>query len=522
MWKYNLGQEFEEVVRRFPDNVAIRIAEEQITYKDLNRLTNQIARFLVSQGFSIGDRICISSEKSIITYASLLACLKAGIAYTFVDRYSPLQRLKKIVRKCNPKAILADPEFFEVKLKDNIQIPVLKTDELSTSLSSFGNEALEITTQVPSTAIAYIMFTSGTTGTPKGVAIPHGNLIHFKEWGIQEYEITDKDTITNVNSLFFDNSVFDVYMSFFSGACLLPMNRSDLKEPGRVVKYLDDYQASIWFSVPSMLIYLLNLHVLKPENFKFFRKIIFGGEGFPKNKLKELYDLYHSRIQLVNVYGPTECTCICSSYLVTGNDFEGQNLNILSPLGKIIDNFYYLILDDDYSLITKGQIGELYLGGQHVATGYFGSAEETESAFVQNPLHQNFRDIIYKTGDLVRVDLNDSKLYFCGRKGRQIKFMGYRIELEEIEAALNGIKNIHECAVTYGKKNGYDEITGFVKSEMSKQEIKTMLKELIPEYMVPRKIFLKDSLPKNANGKVDRKRLSSEYYDREENKRNRE
>jgi len=302
-------------------------------------------------------------------------------------------------------------------------------------------------------------------------------------------------------------------MSFFSGACLLPLSRSELKDPGNVVRHLDQYRATIWFSVPSMLVYLLNLHVLNSDNLKTIRNIIFGGEGFPKNKLKELYDLYRNRIQLVNVYGPTECTCICSSFLISDRDFDTQNMTMLAPLGEIIPNFYYLILDENKIPIQKGGVGELYLGGQHVASGYFRSEGETTPAFIQNPLNPNFRDIIYKTGDLVRLDSVDNNLYFSGRKDRQIKFMGYRIELDEIETALNEIDAIRECAIIFGKKNGYQEITAIVCSSMKKQAIKLDLKEKIPEFMIPRKIIYKESLPKNENGKIDRKQLSEEHYD---------
>jgi len=185
-----------------------------------------------------------------------------------------------------------------------------------------------------------------------------------------------------------------------------------------------------------------------------------------------------------------------------------------APLGKrMINHFYHLILDDVQNPVKDGEIGELYLGGMNVGKGYFGNPGETKRAFIQNPFHQDYRDIVYKTGDLIRRNPKDKKMYFCGRKDSQIKFMGYRIELGEVEAALSSINSIQECALTYGKKDGYDQITSFVVSTLSKKEIRDQMMALVPTYMVPRKFIHMETLPKNINGKIDRKRLCREYYD---------
>ncbi|MDA2932872.1 amino acid adenylation domain-containing protein [Acidobacteria bacterium AH-259-D05] len=515
MWSYNLGLEFEKVVEKFPKRLAFRFQNEEIPYQEFSQLANQLARVFLSKDLSCGDRICITSKKTITTYAAMMGCLKIGVTYSFVDRFSPFKRLAKILDTCRPKCVIADQEFYENVLKDQTDISVLLLEELKASASSFETSFLEETHEIPSTTIAYIMFTSGSSGNPKGVAIPHQNLIQFKNWGIQEYSISHEDILTNVNPLFFDNSVFDLYMSMFSGACLLPLSRAELKDPTNILQHMDENNATVWFSVPSLIIYLLSLHVLKKDNFKHIRKIIFGGEGFPKNKLKELYDLFGDRAQLINVYGPTECTCICSSYLISDKDFEGPTaMGTLAPLGHIARHFYYLILDEKKDPVTPGEVGELYLGGMNVGSGYWGNLEESQRSFVQNPLNKDYRAILYRTGDLVRCNPGDRKIFFCGRKDRQIKVMGYRIELEEIEAALNGTGLIHECAVTYGRKNGYDEITGFVVSSFSEKEIRAKIKEIIPSYMVPRKIIHMDSLPQNTNGKIDWKKLSEEYYDK--------
>jgi D-alanine--poly(phosphoribitol) ligase subunit 1 len=240
------------------------------------------------------------------------------------------------------------------------------------------------------------------------------------------------------------------------------------------------------------------------------RRFVFGGEGYPKAKLKALFDNYSPRSELFNVYGPTECTCICSCYKISANDFD--DLPGLPPLGYIANNFGFLILGDDNEEVPAGETGELCLLGPNVGKGYYNDPERTAQAFVQNPHNHVFPEVMYKTGDLVRLNQEDGKLYISGRKDNQIKHMGYRIELEEIESALHCLDNVSEAAVLHTNVNGLSRLVAVVAApELDYARIRMDLKQIIPAYMVPSVFHREDVLPKNPNGKVDRRRLAQKY-----------
>jgi D-alanine--poly(phosphoribitol) ligase subunit 1 len=242
------------------------------------------------------------------------------------------------------------------------------------------------------------------------------------------------------------------------------------------------------------------------------RRFIFGGEGYPKTKLKALFDAYSARSELFNVYGPTECTCICSSYKISAADFA--DLQGLPPLGHIAANFSFLIVNDDGAEVTKGETGELCLLGPNVGKGYYNDPERTAAAFVQNPRNDAFAEIMYKTGDLVRLDPGDGKLYIYGRKDNQVKHMGYRIELEEIESALHCLDDVSEAVVLHTNANGRSKLIAIVAGkEFDSNLLRSQLKQIIPAYMIPSVFHREEMLPKSPNGKIDRRYLAQKYVE---------
>jgi D-alanine--poly(phosphoribitol) ligase subunit 1 len=253
---------------------------------------------------------------------------------------------------------------------------------------------------------------------------------------------------------------------------------------------------------------------MKATNGTYLRSIkrfIFGGEGYPKQKLKALYDIYSNTSEFFNVSGPTECTCICSSYKIAREDFN--DLQGFPPLGSIAANFSYLILDEENRKVQDGDLGELCLLGPNVGLGYYNDPERTSTSFVQNPNNHAFREIMYKTGDLVHLDPNDGKLYIHGRKDNQIKHMGYRIELEEIETALHRLEYISEAIAIHSNSGGLSRIVAVAAThwQVSDDQIRQDLRKLIPDYMIPSAFYHEEALIKNANGKVDRLRLKEKY-----------
>jgi D-alanine--poly(phosphoribitol) ligase subunit 1 len=510
-YQYNLGKKFYEVSDNHPNNIALKYPGGiSLDYKGLNQLSNQLARFLLHQGLCKNDVIAIFNEKSIFGFSLMLGALKAGIIYTNLDISSPWARIEKILNICKPDAV-----FFEDKNTD-----IAKTfDATNTKISSLDLSDENFKKQVYSLDSrnldvdgihgddpSYVMFTSGSTGFPKGAVMTHNNLLNFVEWGKQAFDVQPNDIFSNANPIYFDNSVFDVYISLFNAATLVPINHNLVKNPSLLVNAINESGCTIWFSVPSLLVYLLTTKSIGKNDFLTIKRIAFGGEGFPKSKLKQLFDMFGDRVMLINVYGPTECTCICSTYLVGEQEF--RNMNELTPLGFISPNFGYEIIPVDEE---KPKFGVLALTGPCVGLGYYNDKERTEQSFVQNP-RKKFRQLMYKTGDVVE-ETADGRLHFKGRIDNQIKHMGYRIELEEIEAAFSSLQYINEVGVIYQKVNAeLGQIKAFVsvnENLRGDSPVIDDIKKLLPAYMVPRVIEMVTSLPKNANGKIDRNKLHS-------------
>lgn len=506
---FNLAEYFYTSAKNCEDKPALRYKKKIITYNQLNKLSNQLANYFLSQKIKRYDVIGILNTKEYLGYASMLACLKIGAIYTNIDEENPPNRLEKILCKCETKLLISDrkPSANINDLVCKLKINFIDLSENS-EFTKLNDSNLESSKNIIGTNPAYIMFTSGSTGVPKGVTITHTNIISFLEWSIKKYNINSNDIFAQVNPMYFDNSVFDFYTALFSGASLVPIKKKVATNVLELINLVDEMKCTIWFSVPSLLIFLQTAKALRKNTFQTIRVFTFGGEGYPKSELKKLYDIYKNQAKIINVYGPTEGTCICSSHEITEIDFK--NMSALAPLGKINPNFDIIIIDEKMHEVKKGQKGELCLIGPNIALGYYNDVIKTNQNFIQNPKVKTHRDIIYRTGDIVYEKNN--VLWFAGRIDNQIKHMGYRIELEEIEAALNGFFYINQTAVLYRRTNvNYGKIIAYVasKKNISEQQIRKDLSDVLPKYMIPNIITISNQLPKNANGKVDRKKLSS-------------
>ncbi len=502
-YRYNIGSLFSQVATENAGRTALKYPDgATVTYTQLDTLSNRIAHYLAAKGLQCGDVIAIFNNKSPLGYASMLAALKSGIIYTNLDLTSPYQRIRKIVERCQPKLVLYDTDCALRADMEELAIPSVNLYEgFEAQLAGYADTLPASTAGVTGADGAYIMFTSGSTGFPKGAVITHANLINFIQWGQTEYGITKEDIMTNANPIYFDNSVFDFYVCLFSGAQLAPFTNDVARDPFVLVKAVAAAGCTTWFSVPSLLVYLITTKALAANTLPAMKRFIFGGEGFPKPRLKKLFEMYGAQAGLYNVYGPTECTCICSSYQVTEADFE--DMNNLAPLGYLAPNFSYVLLNAD----ETGTFGELGLRGPNVGAGYYNDPERTQKSFIQNPQNEKYKETIYSSGDLVQVD-DKGRLHFKGRADNQVKHMGYRIELEEIESMLVTLPYVNEAAVIYERINeSLGQIVAFVASADTTADSARVIadiKKLVPEYMVPRKVQVMDALPKNQNGKTDK------------------
>ncbi|MDG5467837.1 AMP-binding protein [Deltaproteobacteria bacterium IMCC39524] len=510
MYYFNLGSLFAEVVSGNPACPALRYPEGDVRYADLQATANQLAQLLLDKGCQRGDVIAIGHTKKTLSYALMLAGLKLGIPYVNVDVTSPVARNARIIAVSNPRLIFFDDMQFASSMQELSETSscdaIYLDGEVLPQLSVRQLENQErLLSHVDGACIAYIMFTSGSTGDPKGVAVTHQNVLHFIEWGQKRFDVSTQTNFANLSPMYFDNSVFDFYVGLFSGACLSPVPRELMTSPYELVEHVGKMQCNLWFSVPSLLIYLTTMKAMKANSMSALRCIVFGGEGYPKTELKKLYDEFSAQAMLVNVYGPTECTCICSAYDIVQTDFD--DMQGLPTLGHLNQNFDYRILDEEEN---ASDCGELCLIGPNVASGYFNDLERTSAAFYTLTEPNRYMKRMYRTGDLVKEI--DGRLYFNGRKDNQIKHMGYRIELEEIEHALVKLPQVNQAAAVYQRGNvTHGKIIGFVacQGSVEEEELLACLANFLPDYMIPSKIVVVEVLPKNPNGKVDRQQLKA-------------
>jgi D-alanine--poly(phosphoribitol) ligase subunit 1 len=504
----NLGNLFFRVVSEHATRPALRYAGREHRFAELGSWVDSLAALLLSEGLSRGDVIAIGHNKHPLSYALMLAAIRLGLPYVNLDVGSPIARNARILAVCAPKLLFYDDNAYEsemielatsrgcaARLLDFASLPIASPEE-----RAFQKECAGL---VDGATIAYVMFTSGSTGIPKGVAVTHQNVLHLIAWGSQRFGITEQDNFANLSPMYFDNSVFDFYVGLFSGASLSPIHRSMLPKPYELVRHVSDLSCTVWFSVPSALMYLMSMKALGAGVLSELRMIIFGGEGYPKIELKKLYERFREQASLVNVYGPTECTCICSGHTISMSDFD--KLDGLPTLGRLNPNFDHQIVDENGHDAIEG---ELCLIGPNVAAGYFNDLERTNVSFQMISDPARFMKRMYRTGDLVREE--GGRLYFLGRKDNQIKHMGYRIELEEIENALAQLPHVEQAAVVYVRgQSTHGKLVGFIATSAARDEAALLheLGQLLPPYMRPSRLVTMQALPKNPNGKVDRQQL---------------
>ena len=511
MYHYNIATTFCAIAARFADRPALKMTDGRtITYGELDAASNRAAHLLSDRGIGRRSVVAILNNKTLDDYAAILACLKLGAAYVNLDDSNPAERLARIFSTCRPNLVVGDAPG------DGAQAAARTVDA---GLVDWSAPAVRAALDKGDTAPppdmeritgadpAYIMYTSGSTGTPKGAAITHANVLNFARWTAARFDIRPDDVLTNVNPMYFDNSVFDLYGSLLNGAAMAPIPRAITADARACIGAVEAAGCTVWFSVPSLLIYLMTMKALASERLPTMRTFIFGGEGFPKPELRKLHGLYGHRARLINVYGPTECTCICSARDVTQADLDAPD-NLVS-LGRIAENFDALVLDDETIPVGPGGVGELCLMGPQVGLGYYNDPERTALAFRANPCNQAWSERTYHTGDLVRLGDDGQTLSFVGRKDNQIKQMGYRIELEEIEAALHQVSGVIQAAVVHkANRFGHKHIVAYVSGGPEEADLRRALKVVLPDYMIPQRITQLSALPRNANGKIDRRALT--------------
>jgi amino acid adenylation domain-containing protein len=522
-----LQQWVTEQAERRPGATAVVMDGTRLTYEQLESLSNQLAHTLKAAGCERGDRVCLLLPKSPVAIVSLLGILKADCCYIPIDTASPLARVTKIVNSGEPRVILADScvaalldqILSDRQLRESMAVGWMDADGMGGN-SCAPTFSLADVRRAPTSPLdyrngsmdpAHILFTSGSTGTPKGVVIQHRNVIHFVEWATRYFGTAPTDRISGHPPLHFDLSTFDLFGTFAAGAQLhlVPPELNLL--PNRLATFIRTSELTQWFSVPSLLSYLAKFDVVTFNDFPTLRRLLWCGEVFPTPALRYwMTRLPH--VTFTNLYGPTEST-IASSYHRVPRCPEDDCAAI--PIGAPCAGEELLVLDDELQQVPRGEVGDLYIGGVGLSPGYWRDAEKTRAAFVRNPFSDAPSDRIYRTGDLAKIGY-DGLLYFLGRADSQVKSRGYRIELGEIETALNALGCLRECAVVAIVTDGFEGTAiacAYVPLgvPVTPAGLRKELAKALPGPMLPSRWLAFERLPRNANGKFDRRRLQEVF-----------
>lgn len=511
-----------EAADRLPDHVAVQDTRGALAYARLDEQSNRLAHVLRGAGVRRGDRVGLFLKKSTDAIVGIYGVLKAGAAYVPLDPFAPASRLGYIARDCGIRCLITQQEKSQAwpalveagaPLETLIVMDAGDTTigEPLGALRYLGREALDAAPAGrPGVGgidqdLAYVLYTSGSTGQPKGVMISHLNALAFVEWCHSYFGGTSGDVFSNHAPLHFDLTILDIYAAAMAGARLAIVPQEMSVFPVQLAGFIEEHGITIWYSVPSALTLLVLRGNLTVGRLPTLRHVIFAGEVFPTKHLRALMHLVpHARF--TNLYGPTE-TNVCTYYHVPPLPAE-QTEPI--PIGRPIDNVDVFVVAESGDLVLDGEVGELYVRGNTVAHGYWGDPERTIRSFISHP-RTPLKDRVYRTGDLVRRQ-PDSHLAFLGRKDHQIKSRGYRIELGDIETALAAHPAVAECAVIAIP----DEVVGnrvkaFVvinDPAVREGDLVKFCSGLVPKYMIPEFFEFVPSLPKTSTGKIDRKALS--------------
>lgn len=497
--KKTIIEYFENTVKEHPQNIAVADIDNQLTYEQLSDIAKNVACQIAK--CEIHKRpIAIFMKRSAYLPAAMMSVLYSGNFYAVLDYESPRQRIEKILNTLMPAMIIYESEYQDIV--DTFDDTILKFNfEEALEANQRDDSVIEkIQRQATSNDPAYALFTSGSTGVPKGALLTNLNVISYIHWFIDCFDINSETVFGSQTSLYFSMSVSDFYASMFTGASYQIIPKTYFAFPAKLIAFMDERKINTIYWVPSALGIVAKFDLFKYCLPKTLKKVLFAGEVMPVKYLN-YWRKYLPDVLYANLFGPTETTDICAYYIVDREFEETQSL----PIGVACDNCELLVIDSDGNEVLDDSVGELYVNSPFVASGYYRNKEKTAEAFVQNPLHHNYNDIVYKTGDLVRRN-EYGELEYIGRKDFQIKHLGYRIEPSEIETVLNTVENVDLTVCVYDKE-GDQLILAYESQKDLSSELNEAAQNLLPHYMRPSEFKQYLVFPKNANGKIDRKEI---------------
>jgi amino acid adenylation domain-containing protein len=493
--------ELDDWARRTPTRTAVLDGRQSLTYAELAAASGRLALALRDAGVGPGDKVAFSLQRSVRCVTALLGILRAGAVYVPIDPKAPTQRTAYVLEDCRPAAVVCESGTWPIVRQAAFEGVVIDLGDF-TGMDRGGTEVFSADPSLMEPSgddLAYVLYTSGSTGHPKGVMVTHANIRSYTDWAIQRFSIGTADRILGTAPFHFDMSTFDIFCSLRAGATLCIASETLTLFPEKLVQFMEKEGITLWKGVSSLLMYLARAKVLRPGRLPALCQVLFGGEALPTRWLIEWMRNFPEK-EFFNVYGPTEATGI-SLYHAVEQVPAGMDEKI--PIGLPCSDTCVYLLDEEMREVADGETGELYIGGAGVTNGYLNATEKTVNAFLPDPYRAGER--IYRTGDLARRR-PDGKYEFIGRRDHQVKVMGYRIELGEIEHALLCQPGVREAAVALvpAGGEGLEELVAFMDSEAEPAAVLEALKKCLPAYMVPRRLLPVGRLPRCGRGKIDR------------------
>lgn len=454
--------------------------------------------------FGINKAVAVLIDKTCNCIDAMLGAMYAGDYYVVVDVHSPADRIENILSTLDKPIIITDNDSLELANEVNgDNTVVVYEDAVKTEI---GQDKLDsVRSSMIDMDIAYILFTSGSTGMPKGTVISHRALISYVNWVTKEFKFDENTSFGSQTPLYFSMSVTDFYSTIKCGCTYHIIPKQHFSFPVNLVNFINEKKINTIYWVPTAISILSNWKVFDVVKPKYLKTVLFAGEVMPTKQLNYWIHSLDDSVTYANLFGPTETTDICTFYVVNREFDDADSL----PIGVHCDNCDVFIVKDDGTEAEVGEEGELFARTTFMAEGYYNNPEKTEEAFVQNPLNRSFPERVYRTGDIVKMN-ELGEIIYISRRDFQIKRSGYRIELGEIEAGANSVDKVKSCVCVYQKET--DTLALIYEGGPKDTSIVIeAVRNKVPSYMVPDKFVRIKEMPKNANGKIDRKVLTNNF-----------
>lgn len=491
--------------QQWPDKIAIADDKNALTFALWNDYSCRIGTAIAqATDNTIRKPVLVFVDRRIEGLVGFMGAVQSGNFYVPIDCKMPHERVKLIVDVCNPIAAITVTDS-DNKILDQIDFKGCRFQYDEVINHEFDERLLsEIRSQIIDLDPVYSIFTSGSTGVPKGVVISHRGMIDLAEWLVNTFDFNENDALGNQTPFYFDGSVKDICICMKCGATLNVIGKKYFTFTKQLMPLLNERHITAILWATSAIVLVGNSDILSVALPEHLRLVTFAGEAMPAKQLRTWQEKLPN-VRFVNLYGPTEITVDCTYFDVTRQYADDEYI----PIGKACRNMQVLVLKDDNTEAAVGEVGELCVRGSGVALGYYGNRSKTDEVFVQNPLNPLFNDIIYRTGDLVKPEV-DGNLVFVSRKDFQVKHKGNRIELGEIEVAVNAIEGVTNAACIFDQAN--DKLVLYYTTlDGETMDIINLVKERIPVYMFPEVVNHLMEMPYNLNGKIDRIELKKRY-----------